>query len=125
MDRNAWLRSGDKNHHRKASRDSQIEFSAPRPNSKMKTKIPGRTDSTGAALAFVDRDKLLPHRRADIGAQRAIEPVIGELFEHVSRPSAGSRDSKDGSKHVRGNAKRIIDCGRVEIDVGIETLFLL
>ena len=96
MDRNAWLRSGKKSSSESVEGIHKSSLTPGDQTPRRKRKFLGADAPTGAWLAFVDRDKLLANRRTDVGAQRTIEPVIGELFEHVSSPSAGSRDGKIG-----------------------------
>ncbi len=70
--------------------------------------------------ALVEGDEFASVGTPDVFAQGAEEAVVAQLFEDVRRPSAGAGDGKDGGEQIGGDAQGVVNCGRVEIDVGVE-----
>jgi hypothetical protein len=65
------------------------------------------------------------HLWADIFGAGADQAVIGVLLENVSCPARYAATGKNGRIHIDGKAHHIVDRGRVEIYVAIESLMLL
>src|SRR5207302_9474856 len=49
---------------------------------------------------------------------RADQALVGDLLQDVGRPAGRSRDPEGGREEVRGQADRLQNAGRVELDVG-------
>ncbi len=70
--------------------------------------------------ALVDRGDRLGWDWAGVFGERAVESVVFELFEDLGGPAGGAADGEDGGEEVGGDAEAVVDCGAVEIDVGVE-----
>jgi hypothetical protein len=59
-----------------------------------------------------------------VEGEGAVEAVVAELLEHLGGPAGGAGDREDRGEEIGRDAERVIDRGRVEIDVGVEALAL-
>src|SRR5205823_3306094 len=63
--------------------------------------------------------------RADVFGARADQAVIGELFQDVGGPAGDATACKHGRIQVYRDAHHVVDGGRVEVNVGVQSLMLL
>src|SRR6202042_1170393 len=59
---------------------------------------------------------------ADVLAVRPDQPVVRVLLDDVRRPARHPADREDGGEQVRRDAQVVVDRGREEVHVRVETL---
>jgi len=79
----------------------------------------------GSALALFDWGVGCWVGGAGVVGAGADEAVVVVLFDDVSGPSGDTADGEDWSEEVDVDAEGGVGGGGVEVDVGVELLFLL